>query len=438
MFKNIFPKDILSRKFYNLISVIFSVPFYVLFLLAMHLRWVFLPEDPFFRLLILGFLPLLLISLYLTSFKRVFPQRLGDCLQSLLAILLIGTGNVLFGERFGISGPFFIIAILIIPIYVLLLDYFLPLFIGGAVSLLLIIEFLLTAGVEISFISILDLLLKISVLLLVAFVSSNFIKRIIAERKISQKLKIAYEELKRLDKAKSEFISIASHQLRTPLTAIKGYISMIFEKIYGEPPEKMAKPLENIYASNERLIKLVNDLLSVSRIEAGRMEMNWEKLSIEEIITSIVEEFKIVAKEKGIYLKFEKPPKESKLPTGQAEKPLPKILLDRDKIRQVIMNVVDNAIRYTEKGGVTIKLKTKNEKLKIEVSDTGEGLTKYELSKIFESFSRGAAGTRLYTEGVGLGLYIAKRFIEMHKGKIWAESRGKGKGSTFYIELPIK
>jgi len=235
------------------------------------------------------------------------------------------------------------------------------------------------------------------------------------------------EEVEKISKAKSEFLSIASHQLRTPLTAIKGYISMMREKIYGKPPEKMERPLENIYTSNERLIKLVNDLLNVSRIEAGRMEMKLEKSSLEEIITSVVEELKNVAKEKNIYLKWEKP-----------KKPLPKISVDKDKIRQVIMNVADNAIRYTEHGGVIIKCKMKNEKCEIEVSDTGVGLTKYELSKMFESFSRGAAGTRLYTEGVGLGLYVARRFVEMHKGKIWAESKGKDKGSTFYIELPIK
>jgi len=245
--------------------------------------------------------------------------------------------------------------------------------------------------------------------------------------KATVELREAYEELKKLDRAKSEFISIASHQLRTPLTAIKGYISMMLEKTYGAPPEQMEKPLKNIYLSNERLIKLVNDLLNISRIEAGRMEMQIEKTSLEEIITSVVEELKNSAKEKNIYLKWEKP-----------EKPLPKISVDKEKIRQAIMNVIDNAIRYTERGGVTIKCKMQNAKCKIEVKDTGTGLTKYELSKMFESFSRGAAGTRLYTEGVGLGLYVAKKFVEMHNGKIWAESKGKGKGSTFYIELPIK
>ncbi|PIP22133.1 MAG: hypothetical protein COX38_02290, partial [Candidatus Nealsonbacteria bacterium CG23_combo_of_CG06-09_8_20_14_all_39_25] len=245
--------------------------------------------------------------------------------------------------------------------------------------------------------------------------------------KATQELREAYEDLKKLDKAKSEFISIASHQLRTPLTAIKGYISMINEGTYGKLPENMGGPLNNIYASNERLIKLVNDLLSVSRIEAGRMETKLEKLSLESLISSVLEELSNIAKEKGLYLKWEKP-----------KKPLPKISVDKDQFRQVVMNVIDNAIRYTEKGGITIKCEMQDAKCKIEVSDTGAGITKAELSKMFESFSRGAAGTRLYTEGVGLGLYVARKFIEAHDGKVWAKSKGKDKGSTFYIELPMK
>jgi len=270
-------------------------------------------------------------------------------------------------------------------------------------------------------------MLRCAFLGLLAWHFSTLAKVNILEREKSTELEKAYEELKKLDKAKSEFVSIASHQLRTPLTAIKGYISMIREKIYGKPPEKMEKPLGNIYVSNERLIKLVNDLLNVSRIEAGRMEMKLEKLSLEEIITSVVEELKNAVKEKNIYLKWEKP-----------KKPLPKISVDRDKIRQVITNVIDNAIRYTEKGGVTIKIQKPESKIQIIVSDTGVGLARYELSKMFESFSRGAAGTRLYTEGVGLGLYVARKFVGMHNGKIWAESKGKDKGSIFYIELPFK
>jgi len=266
-------------------------------------------------------------------------------------------------------------------------------------------------------------------LMLFSIVGYFLIKGVLREISLRTELQKAYIELKKLDTAKSEFVSIASHQLRTPLTAVKGYISMMQEGTYGKMPEKMEKPLDNIFASNERLIKLVNDLLSVSRIESGRMEMKLEKTSLEQIISSIVEELKPAAevKKKKIYLKWEKP-----------KKALPKISLDKEKMRQVIMNLIDNAIRYTEKGGITIKVQNLKSKIRIVVSDTGMGLTKSELSKMFESFSRGAAGTRLYTEGAGLGLYIARRFVEMHKGKIWAESPGKGKGSTFFIELPYR
>jgi len=235
------------------------------------------------------------------------------------------------------------------------------------------------------------------------------------------------EEIERISRAKSEFISIASHQLRTPLTVVKGYISMVLEGTYGKLGGKVKRPMENVYKSNERLIRLVNDLLSISRIEAGKMELKLEKISLGEIIKSVIDELKIKARKKNIYLKWERP-----------KKALPKILIDRDKIRQVILNVIDNGIRYTNDGGVTIRLKVKNGRLTTVISDTGGGMAKHELSKLFESFSRGLTGSRLYTEGAGLGLYIARRFVEMHKGKIWAESKGSGKGSTFYIELPIK
>lgn len=241
-----------------------------------------------------------------------------------------------------------------------------------------------------------------------------------------QELRKAYEELKKLDQAKSEFISIASHQLRTPLTTIKGYISMILEKSYGQMSRKIKKPLENINVSNERLIKLVNDLLSVSRIEAGKIELDLAKVSIEKTIAEVIDELAIIAEKKKIYLKFKK-----------AGKPLPEITADKDKIRQVIINLIDNAIRYTNQGGITVTCRTEKAKYRIEITDTGEGMTKEEISKLFESFSRGKAGPRFWTEGAGLGLYIAKKFVEMHQGKIWVESAGKNKGSTFYIELPI-
>ena len=265
--------------------------------------------------------------------------------------------------------------------------------------------------------------------LLVAFLIFGWllIKSVLKEIRQREELQKAYAEVERLSKAKSEFISIASHQLRTPLTAIKGYISMILEGAYGSIVEKAKKPMESVYKSNERLIKLINDLLSVSRIESGKIELELQKSSIEEIISNIISVLKIEAEKKNLYLKWEKP-----------AEPLPKILIDQDKIRQVILNIVDNAIKYTNKGGVTVETELKDSSCQIKVRDTGEGMSEEEISYLFESFSRGKVGTQFHTEGAGLGLYIARKFIEMHQGKIWAESPGKGKGSTFYIEVPVK
>jgi len=242
-----------------------------------------------------------------------------------------------------------------------------------------------------------------------------------------KKLRKAYQELQQLDKAKSEFISIASHQLRTPLTAIKGYLSMILEGSYGKVPKKLLQPLKNVYFSAERLIKLVNYLLNISRIEAGKVKLEPEKTAVEEVIESVIFELQPEVKEKGIYLKFEKP-----------KPPLPPIMIDRDKFRQVILNLVDNAIKYTQKGGIKVTLEKKNSHYLVKVKDTGEGMTKEEISSLFKSFSRGKAGSALWTEGAGLGLYVAKKFVDMHKGKIWAESEGIGKGSTFFVEIPAK
>jgi signal transduction histidine kinase len=234
------------------------------------------------------------------------------------------------------------------------------------------------------------------------------------------------QEIEKIDKAKSEFISIASHQLRTPLTAVKGYISMILDGTYGQLAEKQAKPLENVYQSNERLIRLVNDLLNLSRLDAGKIEFSPELISLEEMVSDIIEELRINAEKKGLYIKMVKP-----------QEPLPKIMVDQDKLRQVILNIVDNAIKYTKEGGVTFELKKLDEQEEIKVSDTGEGMDEKELNSLFQMFSRATAGTQLHAEGAGLGLYVARQFIEMHEGKIWAESPGKSRGSTFYIQLPI-
>ncbi len=261
------------------------------------------------------------------------------------------------------------------------------------------------------------------------------VKSVIREIKQREKVeKLVFDlekanlELMRMDKAKSEFVSIASHQLRTPLTAIKGYLSMITEGTYGKVPPKIRDKMKNVFESNERLIRLVNELLSLSRIETGKIQLEPVKSSLEKIVIQVINELKIVAKKKGLYLRISKP-----------KKKLPEMMIDEGKIRQILINIIDNALKYTKNGGVTIRIdKRDDNNAVIEVSDTGEGMEDEELEKMFESFSRGKAGNRFYSEGAGLGLYIARKFVEMHEGKIWVESKGKGEGSTFYVTIPIK
>lgn len=246
-------------------------------------------------------------------------------------------------------------------------------------------------------------------------------------QRLTDDLARANAELKRLDKAKSEFVSIASHQLRTPLTAIKGYISLMLEEAYGKLDEKIRDPISKVYESNERLIRLVNDLLSISRIESGKMKLELGETDILDLIKSVVDELGIKANEKKLKLIVQRP------------KTLLSLLnIDKEKVRNVLLNIVDNAIRYTDKGSVTIKIEQVIDNVRITVSDTGAGMTEEVIGNLFESFSRGQAGMQRWTEGAGLGLYIAKKFIEMHKGRIWAESEGKGQGSTFFVELPRK
>lgn len=259
----------------------------------------------------------------------------------------------------------------------------------------------------------------------VSFLGVLLVRSILREVRYREQLQVAYEGLKVLDTAKSEFISMASHQLRTPLSAIKGYISMAIEGSYGRVADKLGAKLHNVFVSTERLIKIVNNLLSVSRIEMGKLETEKKPIDIAELVESCCEELRIEAEKKGLELIFEKP-----------QVALPKIVIDELKIRQVVLNLVDNAIRYTQKGEIRVGLRKIDSTIQISVKDTGAGLTEKEKKDIFKGFFRGSAGINYFVEGAGLGLYVAKKFLELHHGRTWAESEGKEKGSVFYVELP--
>jgi signal transduction histidine kinase len=244
--------------------------------------------------------------------------------------------------------------------------------------------------------------------------------------KATKELRVANVQLKKLDEAKSEFISIASHQLRTPLTVIKGYLSMIDQGDFGSVPEKITGPLDKVSKSTVRIISLVEDLLNISRIESGRLKYDFEQVDITALTAEVFEELEMHAKNKGLKFTFEKPAKK-----------IPLLKLDRNKIRETLMNLMDNALKYTEKGWVKVNLEKLDGHVRFSVSDSGRGIAPDEMPQLFQKFSRIQGVQLVHTEGTGLGLYIAKEILKKHHAKIWAESKGTGKGSTFIIEFRI-
>lgn len=232
---------------------------------------------------------------------------------------------------------------------------------------------------------------------------------------------------KEIEKMKTEFVSIAAHQLRTPLSAIKWTIRMLLDGDIGELKPEQKDLLEKSYKSNERMISLINDLLNVTRIEEGRYLYRLTPANVEDLTQLIINSYKELAARMGIKLEFKRP-----------EKKLPKIKIDIDKIKIVIQNLLENAIRYTPKGGkVNVSLKYAKKEIEILVEDTGIGIPKDQQERVFSKFFRGANVLRMETEGSGLGLFIAKNITEAHDGRLWFEST-ENRGTTFHLVIPVK
>lgn len=245
-------------------------------------------------------------------------------------------------------------------------------------------------------------------------------------RSTTQQLSIANADLKKLDEAKSEFLSIASHQLLTPLTPIQGYASMMLEGDYGSFTEEQKKVIDMMKVSAQRLIHLVDDLLNISRIESGRVHYEFKDGHMEDIVAPLVEELKIKAKQKGVQLSFASPKKQTAV-----------VVMDEEKMRNVLMNLIDNSLKYGAGTESVVSVEDKDGKVLFAVRDKGMGISEEDLHQLFHKFSRGSDATKIHTEGTGLGLYVAKQYVEAHHGRIWAESAGKGKGSQFYVEMPV-
>jgi len=231
---------------------------------------------------------------------------------------------------------------------------------------------------------------------------------------------------KGIERMKSEFVSLAAHQLRTPLSAIKWTLKMILEGDLGKINKDQRDYLEKSYVSNERMIHLINDLLNVSRIEEGRYLYKPVLISLERLVKEVIDSLKTRADAKNIKLIFKKPDKQA-----------PKIRADEEKMKLAISNLVENSLRYTSsRGQVVASLSHKGKRVELSVKDNGIGIPKDQQKRVFSKFFRAANAMKKETEGSGLGLFITKNIIETHKGKVWFESE-EGKGTTFYLSLPI-
>jgi signal transduction histidine kinase len=266
-------------------------------------------------------------------------------------------------------------------------------------------------------------------LIIIGIILINSVKKEISQREqieqIADNLKRANTKLKKLNQEKSDFLSFATHQLRTPLTGIKGYAGMVLQGTYGKISGQLKKSTKLLLASSERLLLLIEDFLDISRIELGKMKFIWKKADLTKLTKSVMQELKSKVNGKKVKLIFKTP----------AEK-IPPVIIDEGKIRQAITNLIDNAIKYTPKGKITVSLSADKKNISLTIIDTGIGIKKEDLPNLFKKYSRGSTGQQI--KGTGLGLYVAKMMAEAHHGKITAESRGEGKGSKMILVLPIK
>jgi signal transduction histidine kinase len=236
----------------------------------------------------------------------------------------------------------------------------------------------------------------------------------------------ARKQLELLDKAKNQFLLTIQHHLRTPLTAMIGYSDLLLNGTYGKQPKKTVEVIKKCQTSTKNLVKMVNEFLDITQFQLGKDVVVLKPgVQIVPIINEIFEELKFETGKKDIYLKLEKPEK------------LFGIKADREKLKAALYNLIDNAVKYTNEGGVKVKIESNNN-IKIIIEDTGIGISKERQENLFnKTFERGEEAKKTFATGRGIGLYIAGQIVSAHNGKVWAESGGEGKGSTFYVELPF-
>lgn len=276
-----------------------------------------------------------------------------------------------------------------------------------------------------------DVLVRVVFAVILAILGVVLIKSVRTEinrreevTKMANSLGKANLRLQELDKQKTEFLSIASHQLRTPLSILKGYIELIKDGGYGKITKQTREILNNMDESNEHLIKLVDEFLNISRIEQGRTKFTFVSFDISHMIEGVVEELKMKAQDKDINVQWKN------------SSPI-NLVGDEEKIRHVVYNFIDNALKYSDGGNVKVVVDKEIDGWAVMVNDKGLGFNKTDEVNFFQKFYRGENVKGTNVNGTGLGLYVCRKFIEAHGGKVWAHSPGIGKGGQFGFWLPF-
>lgn len=278
-----------------------------------------------------------------------------------------------------------------------------------------------------------ELTIRLLFTLVMGFISAILIMSIRREverreeiTRLAHSLEKANLRLKELDRQKTEFLSIASHQLRTPLSIMKGYIELIGDGAYGKPTEKMREILNDMDQSNERLVKLIDEFLDITRLEQGRTKYVFENKDMNKLITGVVKELSEKADEKKIKIEW------------KPNKSIRTVYMDEEKVRHVVFNYVDNAIKYSKKGIVKVFFEKEDGGFTVRVKDSGLGFGKEDEANFFQKFYRGKNVQGTNVNGTGLGIYVCRKFIEKHGGHVWAKSEGINMGSEFGFWIPRK
>ena len=261
------------------------------------------------------------------------------------------------------------------------------------------------------------------VALLTSFAAQSAIA--LQNARLFRELQAKSHELEIASRHKSQFLANMSHELRTPLNAILGYGELIVDGIYGEVPDRMREVLERVDASGRHLLGLINDVLDLSKIEAGQLVLALADYSMKEIVETVIASLDSLAVEKGLTLAVDLAPD---LPTGRG---------DQRRLIQVLLNLVGNAIKFTEEGGVGVQVAAPGPAFEISVRDTGPGIAPADQARIFEEFQQADASTTRPKGGTGLGLAIARRIVALHGGRLWVESV-IGEGATFRFTVPVR